>query len=262
MELRGDKNRSVRDMFALEVAALTNVGLIRKINEDSVLIGAEVISEEDFGPRRFALFSPTTVLIVADGMGGHHNGALASRTALSSICKVFPQGTETWRWENVVHLANDAVYDAMDHSLSLKGMGTTIAGVAIGEDQIVYFNVGDSRVYRHSGDGLIRLSQDDVPLGGGPQTRRRSHQITQALGGRFAKTPVCPHVGTCSGLNSEDTLLICSDGLTDMVSESSISRIIVEEPDLEQCARRLLSMALDAGGRDNISIIVARLPRS
>jgi protein phosphatase len=141
-------------------------------------------------------------------------------------------------------------------------MGTTIAGVAVGEEQIVYFNVGDSRVYRHSGRELFILSHDDVPLGTGSRTSRLSHQITQSLGGRTAKTPIVPHVGTTSALNAEDTLLICSDGLTDMVPDQLVNSTIAEEQDLERCVRGLLRLALDAGGRDNISIIVARVPRA
>lgn len=249
-------------MLALEVAALTNVGLVRKINEDAILIGGELISEERFGPSLFGLFNPTNILIVADGMGGHHNGALASRTALSAIRMVSPQGRETWRWENAIHFANDAVYDEMDHAPSSKGMGTTIAGVAVGENELIYFNVGDSRVYRHTGKELIKLSYDDVPLGSETQTGRRSHQITQSLGGRVTRTPVRPHVGISPRLTSLDTLLICSDGLTDMVSDLFVSETIGSETEIEQCARSLLDLALDAGGRDNVSIIVARLSQS
>jgi serine/threonine protein phosphatase PrpC len=199
------------------------------------------------------------VLIVADGMGGHRHGALASKTALSAIIQISPAGTEPSRWESLIHFANDALYDAMDRVPSSRGMGTTIAGVAIGKDQIVYFNVGDSRVYRHSGDSLARLSHDDVPLGTGSRTNRRSHQITQSLGGRTANTPIRPHVGTTSALNVEETLLICSDGLTDMVSERLVNATISEERELERCVCKLLRLALDAGGRDNVSIIAARV---
>jgi protein phosphatase len=173
-----------------------------------------------------------------------------------------PDGTELSRWENAIHFANDAVYDTMQSAPSSRGMGTTIAGVAVGETQIVYFNVGDSRVYRHSGSELTKLSHDDVPLGTGARTKRLSHQITQSLGGRTAKTPIRPHVGTTSTLDAEDTFLICSDGLTDMVSEQLINSTIAGEQDLERCVRRLLRLALDAGGRDNISIIAARMPRA
>lgn len=262
MALRDDRKRANRGMPSLEVAALTNVGLVRKINEDAVLIGADLISEGEFGPERFTLPSRMGLLIVADGMGGHRNGALASRTALSAILQMSPSGTELWRWENAMHFANDAIYDAMDRTPSSRGMGTTIAGVAVGEDEIVYFNVGDSRVYRHSRGELIRLSRDDVPLGTGPRTSRLSHQITQSLGGRTAKTTIRPHVGTTSTLDADDALLICSDGLTDMVPEQLVSSTIAEEQDLERCVRRLLRLALDAGGRDNISIIVARMSRA
>ncbi|WP_316231112.1 PP2C family protein-serine/threonine phosphatase [Bradyrhizobium sp. SZCCHNR1051] len=246
-------------MPSLEVAALTNVGLVRKINEDAILIGEELISEREYGPERFTLPDHKSLLIVADGMGGHRDGALASRTALSAILQISPSGTELWEWENAIHFANDAIYSAMDCAPSSRGMGTTIAGIAVGKKDIVHFNVGDSRVYRHSRGGLIRLSHDDVPLGTGLKTKRLSHQITQSLGGRAARVAIRPHVGTTSTLDLEEALLICSDGLTDMVEEKVVSSTIEEEPKLERCVRRLLRLALDAGGRDNISIIVARL---
>jgi protein phosphatase len=128
----------------------------------------------------------------------------------------------------------------------------------VGEDRIVCFNVGDSRVYLHSETELIQLSHDDVPLGTGPRSNRPSHQITQSLGGRTVRTPIHPHVSTGPALNFEDTLLICSDGLTDMVSQPLVNSTIARERDLERCARTLLGLALDGGGRDNISIIIAR----
>jgi protein phosphatase len=140
-------------------------------------------------------------------------------------------------------------------------MGTTIAGVAVGDDRIVHFNVGDSRVYRLSDRVLQKLTHDDVPLGTKPGTSRLSHQITQSLGGRATKTPIHPHVGTSSSLDLGETLLLCSDGLTDMLPEEFLVSTRRSISDIENWIYVLLDQALEKGGRDNISIIAARISR-
>jgi serine/threonine protein phosphatase PrpC len=240
----------------LEIAALTNVGLIRKSNEDAIAVGTELICENVFGPKRFTLPGNNCVLMIADGMGGHSQGALASQTALSFLVQPSGSATEVFQWENALHFANDAIYECMERTPSARGMGTTIVGVAIGEAGIIHFNVGDSRLYRHSSGLLMRLSHDDVPLGtSGPGS---SHLITQSLGGHRTNTGIRPHVGATSPLTNGDTLLLCSDGLTDMVADNDVALTLDVTQDLEKCVSALLDLALANGGRDNISIIAVR----
>jgi hypothetical protein len=121
-------------------------------------------------------------------------------------------------------------------------------------------NVGYSRLYRHSSAGLVRLSQDDVPIGtSGPGLRRSSHLVTQSLGGRTANTPIRPHLGSTGPLTVGETLLLCSDGLTDMVGEDDVASAIDPAKDIEESAANLLDLALSNGGRDNIAIVVVRI---
>ena len=148
----------------LEIAALTNVGLVRNFNEDAIAVGADLVCENVFGPKRFKLPGNSCVLMIADGMGGHSQGALASKTALECLLKTSGSVTEIFQWENALHSANNAIYDCMERIPSARGMGTTIVGAAIGETGTIHFNVGDSRLYRHSFGALLRLSHDDVPL--------------------------------------------------------------------------------------------------
>jgi PPM family protein phosphatase len=139
-------------------------------------------------------------------------------------------------------------------------MGTTIVGSALSGADVVYFNVGDSRLYRHSSFGLVRLCQDDVPIGtSGPGLSRSSHLITQSLGGRIAKTPIRLHLGSTGPLTIGETLLLCSDGLTGMVGEDDVASAIDGAKHVEECASNLLDLALSNGGRDNISIVVVRI---
>jgi len=246
----------------LEIAALTNVGLVRKSNEDAIAVGAELICANVFGPRRFTLPRNNCVQMIADGMGGHTQGALASKTALSFLVGTSDGATEIFQWENALRSANDAIYDCMEQTPSARGMGTTIVGVAIGETEVIHFNVGDSRLYRHSLGVLMRLSHDDVPLGtSGPSVSRSSHLITQSLGGRRANTGIRPHVGAASPLMDGDTLLLCSDGLTDMVADSVVASTLDRIQDLKECVSALLDVAFANGGRDNISIIAVRTQR-
>ena len=152
---------------------LTNVGFVRNSNEDAIAVGADLIWANVFGPKRFTVPRNKCVLMIADGMGGHSQGALASKTALSFLVEISDSATEIFQWENALRSANDAIFDCMEQTPSARGMGTTIVGVAIGESEVICFNVGDSRLYRHSSGSLLRLSQDDVPLGtSGPGVSR------------------------------------------------------------------------------------------
>lgn len=243
----------------LEIAALTNVGLVRKSNEDAIAIGTNLICENVFGPKRFTLPGNSCILMIADGMGGHSHGALASKTALACLVKTSGSATEIFQWENALHLANDAIYECMERMPSARGMGTTIVGVAFGETGTIHFNVGDSRLYRHTSGVLRRLSHDDVPLGTtGPRTGRSSHLITQSLGGRQTNTGIRPHVGATSPLTNGDTLLLCSDGLSDMVADDIVASTLDRTQDLKECVSTLLDLALANGGRDNVSIVAVR----
>jgi|UPI000785FEB1 PPM family protein phosphatase len=246
--------------LSLDVAALTHLGKTRPSNEDAVAIGKELIAADIFGPKRFTLSGSHCVLMIADGMGGHSHGALASKTALESLIRSSDTATDEMKWENALHAANDAIYECMAQTRAARGMGTTIVGSVLSGAGVVHFNVGDSRLYRHSSSGLVRLSHDDVPIGSnGPGPRRSSHLITQSLGGRIAKTRIRPHLGSTGPLTIGETLLLCSDGLTDMVGEDEVASVIDAAKGVEECACGLLGLALSNGGRDNISIVVARI---
>lgn len=177
-------------------------------------------------------------------------------TDLRSHCRVRNQrGTE----ENGLLAANERIYDLMRQRPDALGMGTTIVGAAINPQSFIHFNVGDSRIYRHSAGNLTRLSHDDVSDAVANPFQRSSHLITQSLGGHPSKRRIAPHVATAPSSSGGEALLLCSDGLTDMVNEEDILRVIENMPDAEACARALFEFSLHAGGRDNISVIVARV---
>lgn len=138
-------------------------------------------------------------------------------------------------------------------------MGSTIVGAVLRASQLLTFNVGDSRCYLFSAGQLVQLSYDDVPEGKisyfGP---RQSHVLTQALGGSSFPVAIEPHISADSQLAPGETLLLCSDGLTDMVASQVISETLRTGEDPSRSVRELAAKAFRAGARDNISLIVAR----
>ena len=130
---------------------------------------------------------------------------------------------------------------------SFRGMGTTVAGLLLSAARVLWFNVGDSRVYRYRDGSLQQLSVDHVPPG------LRSGIITQSLGGGFGFVPIEPDIGA-DDLAVPSRWLVCSDGLTDMIDDTEIARCL--EDNDEEAARKLFEAAMAAGGDDNISIIL------
>ena len=161
-----------------------------------------------------------------------------------------------------LQVANHRLYDLMEEEPATAGLGTTVVGAVVGPNGLISFNVGDSRIYRHGENSFVRLSEDDVPFGTidfrGP---RVSHQITQSLGGRLARTAISPHVSEGPPLAEGESLLLCSDGLTDMLPEIDIGKVMTNVTEPAACVARLMECALDAGGHDNVSIIVVRATR-
>jgi serine/threonine protein phosphatase PrpC len=235
---------------------LTHRGAIRAINEDAVSVGNELLDETR--PKFSAhLDAACPLMMIADGMGGHAHGATASRAAIQFIHTIAKMSLDRPAVERTICAANKHLYDLMAIRPEFVGMGTTIVGALFTASGIVHFNVGDSRLYRHRKGKLVLLSCDDVPVEIG-HSRRSSHAITQSLGGRPRPTAIISHVGSTSVLERGDKILLCSDGLTDMVRDAVISETLDKSVQPESGAEALFDLAMKAGGQDNISIIVAQ----
>lgn len=242
---------------AIEVAALTHPGVVRETNQDAISVGGELFSGDTRGIVSRMLRAHNPVFMIADGMGGHVHGALASVAALKTVVELVREKSEV-RWSSLLSEVNDALYDMMDRSPELAGYGTTIAGVQFCHERLTWFNVGDSRIYRHVHGQLVRLSKDDTPGIERPGGKRLSHIITQSLGGRLYRARIEPHVGTELALQDSETVLLCSDGLTDMVNDAAILDTLNRSGAIADAVNSLFSFALDAGGEDNISIMGIR----
>jgi protein phosphatase len=244
---------------AFRVAALTHRGAVRDHNEDTVAVDGQIIGGDAGKPLVCELAGDTLhLLLVADGMGGHACGELASRAAIETLRSNPSFFDDEAACSDALLAANDHIYDLMRQRPDALGMGTTIVGAALSASSVMHFNVGDSRAYRHSSGKLVRLSHDDVPPGATERAGRTSHLITQSLGGQASRTRIVPHVATVHPLKQDETLLLCSDGLTDMIGEEDILRVLGAVSDVNACVLELLELSLDSGGLDNISAIVAR----
>jgi serine/threonine protein phosphatase PrpC len=243
---------------------LTHVGRQRQHNEDSYLVADE--------PGLF---------LVADGMGGHAAGEIASRIAVDSISEFILHTKEddgTWphaydehykrstnRLMAAVRLANTRVLEAMRKDARLRGMGTTVVACLADDDMMSFAHVGDSRAYLIRAGHLSRITNDhswvfeQVQAGMLTEAEAEKHPlrnvITRALGGALSVTPDASEVETRSG----DVYLLCSDGLTGMVPEDEIRDIVDKNTDdLEKACQVLIDTANERGGLDNVTAILVK----
>jgi protein phosphatase len=222
----------------------------------------------DTGPVRphneDAAFATPRLAAVADGVGGHAAGEVASRTVvgvLASLEKAWVDEPLDAALARAVADGNDRIAFLMECRPETAGMGTTLTAVALHEEYVVA-NIGDSRTYLLRDGELRRLTRDDSYLQElleagvvSPEDARRHPQrnlVTAALDGAPGRAPAITRVPARPG----DRLLLCSDGLSDAVDEPQIASLLAE-PDAASAADALVRAALEAGARDNVTVVVA-----
>ncbi|MDR0563853.1 MAG: protein phosphatase 2C domain-containing protein [Azoarcus sp.] len=240
----------------LKCAARTDIGLIRHRNEDSLWVDAAL-----------------GWLLLADGMGGHTSGDLASALAVNHILSRLRDAQEKGftKYDVAVLLAksvteaNTAIRNVSMQSdgVAPAMMGSTFVGGVLEQDKITYAHVGDSRLYLLRDGFLAPLTHDHTLVQEFVDAGRLSAEAAQVHPYRGLLTrglgvheEVEPDVGICT-LHPGDRLLLCTDGLTDMVSEEEIGRLLGLDLEADEIAECLIEAAKYAGGRDNISVIVA-----
>lgn len=244
----------------LELVSLSDPGRVRSVNEDAVAVDGE------YG---FA--------VVADGMGGHAAGKIASHMALDIVMERLRSKIQQFRAgarqptplqfaEQIIGEANRAIYSAARQQAGCAGMGTTLAITLFYDQRVALLHVGDSRIYRLRDGHLQLLTRDDsllrdqVELGliaaeDASESHNR-HLVTQALG---IASSVSVHLGEES-VQSGDVFLLCTDGLSDLVEESDIELILDSlKTNLALTASQLVQLANDNGGHDNISVALVRV---
>lgn len=186
------------------------------------------------------------MLAVADGMGGYLGGEVASHCVLHRLQTTHWDGIRDAAIREALTRAADDLRDHAQRVPTLALMGATVAGALLDNDQLLHFNVGDSRIYRWRQGVLSQLSTDDRVSG--------SSRLTQALTASAPEPD--PHLQT-TRLQHDDRLLLCSDGLSDTVSNEEIGEALGMDPD--RAADALLALALQRGASDNVSLVIARL---
>ncbi|MGO5290893.1 Stp1/IreP family PP2C-type Ser/Thr phosphatase [Porcincola sp. LCP21S3_C12] len=240
----------------METYCQTDVGLKRNSNQDFVYASDQKVGRLP------------SLLIVADGMGGHAAGDLASRVCVETLVSSIEGSGQTETipiLAEAVQKANRAVLKKAAEKPEYAGMGTTIVAAVIDGNTLYVANVGDSRLYLIDDDRIDQITLDHslvaemVRSGRISPEQMRNHPekniITRAVGGEENVEADFFDVG----LHKGDVVLLCSDGLTNMVEDEQIFRIIRREKTLRDAGQKLISAANSAGGRDNISVVLARL---
>lgn len=236
----------------LTASARTDVGLRRNANEDS-----------------FTLAPDLGLYVVADGMGGHTAGKLASELASEGAVNALTQvvgtrATLTERLRYCIAAANRDIFEAAQAKPELAGMGTTLVAVLAGQNRIAMAHVGDSRAYLIRSGWIRRLTNDHSVVA--ELVRRRDitekaarrhphrHVLTRAVGVRRAVeadfAEMTPEVN--------DVIVMCSDGLTGHLEDDEIAEIVIGESDLDTACARLVELANARGGEDNITVALVR----
>ena len=251
---------------AISVARLTDVGLHREHNEDAVA------SDLSIG-----------LLVLADGMGGYNAGEVASEIAVLTLTAEI---TEAMRDKSLIKLmpgllpeaqmllravdrANATIYQISQDQPQCAGMGTTLVVGIFTDDKLIVGHIGDSRLYRLRQGSLVQITEDhsllQEQLNAGLITAQQAkvsinkNLVTRALG-------IDPQVELEVqelDVQVDDVYLLCSDGLTDLVEDAVIAQILTgADSDIEYAAAQLVQSAIEQGGKDNISVVIAKVNKS
>lgn len=242
----------------LRITALTNTGR-RERNEDRILLGEEILAE---GRKDLSILldgDACYLIALADGMGGYNAGEVAAEMVLKLMAREVhsvPSGLsestlleQIRSWAQKVHAQ---VLEESQRNPDLAGMGTTLVAVLLYGGLAYYFNAGDSRLYRLRDGCLVQISQDHSVKA---VTGVPSHMLLNSFGGGKTVFVDCAHLK----LLDSDVLLLCSDGLTDMITDDEIEAILNTAQDP---AKELVVSALERGGQDNVSAIVIHICRT
>lgn len=240
----------------MQTAHRTDAGLIRLINEDRAAVRDE--------------FNGFTLAIVADGMGGHQAGEIASQMAIELVetemrsvltaDMTVEQRKDTVR--SAISVANDRVFEIASKQARYQGMGTTVVAALATSTDLVIGHIGDSRAYLVSNDSIRQLTEDHslvnelIKSGQITQEEASVHPlrnvVTRALGTDKQVDVDVVHTAWRTG----DVLLLCSDGLSGLVGESELYSVITDRRDLQDKVDRLVERALEEGGGDNITVVL------
>ena len=275
---------SISSNVNVDVFALSHQGHVRKLNEDHYLVVhcgrylETVFSNVPDNPPGYRFDETAFGFVVADGVGGRASGEVASREALINLLELalqtpdwqFRWGDEekqtvAWRMQDRFRRVNSALLEQGFDNADLDGMCTTMTAAMTHGKDLVIGHVGDSRAYLLRQGKLQRLTRDhtlaEQLLEEGEDIQNANlrktfgNVLVQAVGGSYVDfRPDVFHFT----LEDRDSLLLCTDGLTDMVDDVLISSVLEDSDSAQSGCRKLVELALAGGGRDNVTVVVAR----
>lgn len=248
----------------IEVAGQTDVGRKRTHNEDN-----------------FAILAEYGLYVVADGMGGHASGEIASKMAVDTLQEFFAATADdperTWPYKmdrskgyeenrliTGIKLCNLRIYEAAQRNPKQRGMGTTLVALFAVEDGVYVAHVGDSRVYRVRDGKIEQLTEDHSLLN---DYKKMKHLTEEEIANFPHKNVIVRALGMKDTVKVDtrfetpragDTIVLCTDGLSGPVSDERILSIVEDAPDLASSAQQLIDGANEAGGPDNVTCVLAR----
>ncbi|MFT4202248.1 PP2C family protein-serine/threonine phosphatase, partial [Gordonia sp. (in: high G+C Gram-positive bacteria)] len=232
--------------LVLDYVARSDRGLVRSNNEDSVYAGARLLA-------------------LADGMGGHAAGEVASQLVIQAMQPLDddePGGNILDLLHRAMDTGNDAIAAQVEANPDLEGMGTTLTALLFSNTRVGLCHVGDSRAYLYRDKELSQITRDDtfvqalVDEGRISAEQAHTHPQRSLIMRALTGTPVDPTL-TMREARAGDRYLLCSDGLSDVVSEETIADTLGSVEDASACADRLIELALRGGGPDNVTVIIA-----
>lgn len=244
MTTNSNKNTAGQD---ISFGSRTDIGYVRDHNEDSLIIIPPL-----FG--------------VADGMGGHEAGEIASEITVNTLAELAPSHLDAEGLTAAVEAANYNVMKAPRQGIGRDGMGTTLTAAMLEGERLLIAQVGDSRAYLLHKGHLQQITRDHslmadlIEAGQITPEEARVHPnrsvITRAIGSDIHMRPDIYELNVDAG----DRILLCSDGLSSMISNNAIESIMRRQSDAQHCADELVTAALENGGADNVTVVVADVP--
>lgn len=254
------------------VCAVTHAGRVRKENEDNYSLNGRLTSNGDLkkGSAFVQKMSEPFHLVVCDGMGGESFGELASGIAVETLSRnakdVYASGEDfSFAISNSLDEANEKICK----EITARGtrMGTTLAAIYAVKGSVICVNIGDTRIYHFSKGMLEQISFDHthaqsiVDAGEAPQAKISSipdaKRLTKHLGVFPEESNLSPNISVINDIDDGDVIMLCSDGLTDMLSDAEIANIISKGESAQDVSGKLIKKALENGGKDNVTVMTA-----
>lgn len=238
--------------YKIAYSLATDKGKCRQINQDNFFCDHTYLSGPMDSFQKSGFLSTPSLVSVFDGLGGEEKGEVAAFIAAKYASEVEINKNPEQELLSFCQEANQKICDYIEHN-DVFSMGSTAALIAFTKKQITVCNVGDSKIFRFSEDHLEQLSVDHLEAA----MYGRKPGLSQNLGLSPKEVLLTPSIFSFD-YHCNDTYLICSDGLTDMVEKKDIKQVL-SDAKIEECAKELCSIAIENGGLDNVTVIVCKV---